>query len=120
MLAARLGSVEAAHKEFGVRSLANLLESSFGKTLLGFGLGDAKGILSQVSPGYKTMFSFGTRSITWTDNHRGQLRFQRDFLLPECHIGVIEYLLRMLKCRHIQVVGKEPEFMQVEIDVSWD
>jgi len=115
----QLGGIDGVFFELGYRALANVMGSMLGHTILTFGR-TPRTLLGQVPSGYRATVSYGERRLTWEGERRARIDFERDFLVPPFHCGVLTALLDAVGAQRPSVTGRQVGFLAARYDVSWD
>jgi uncharacterized protein (TIGR02265 family) len=120
LLEPRLGSVERAFFEVGYRTLANVLGSALGATIIVMARRDPRALLVQAPTAYRGMVSYGERRLEWLGPTRARLTFRRDFMLAAYHRGVLMAAVESIGVRNPQVTGAHQALLDATYEVSWD
>jgi uncharacterized protein (TIGR02265 family) len=119
VLEPRLGGAQAAFWELGARAGLHWLATPLGRTVAAIAGPDPRRLLSQTGAAYRTVVSYGTRTVEWLGERHARLLFRRDFLLPAFHCGVITAALREMAGVRARAEGRELEMLVSELDVAW-
>ena len=115
-----LGGVDAVFYKIGHRALTNVFSSMLGRTLLTIAGGDMRRLLSQAPSGYRATVSYGERTVGWPGPNQCHMEFQRDFLVPPFHCGVVSAAIEMMGGRNVKAAGRQTGFLQAEYDFAWE
>ncbi len=119
-LESALGGVDQVFYRIGHRALTNVFSSMLGRTLLTIAGGDMQRLLSQTSSGYRATVSYGERTVDWPSPTHCHMVFQRDFLVPPFHCGVVSAAIEMMGGRNVKAVGRQTTFLEAEYDFTWE
>lgn len=115
-----LGSVEKVFRAFGHRTTSNVLGSAMGATMIKLaGKDRLRSLLSQAPAGYKTMVSYGVRTIAWPSGTHAVFTFEGDFLVPAYHCGIFEAAIDAVGARKVRVEGRQTGPLSAVFDVEW-
>jgi len=115
------GTTDRVFFAIGHRALANVFASPvLGSTLKAIGGGTPRQMLANIHPGYRATVSYGERSVAWPADRHARITFQRDFLVPPFHCGVLSCVLDTLSARNVRVTGLQTGFLEAVYDISWD
>jgi len=120
LLEPRLGSVDRALFDVGYRTLANVLGSALGATIIVMARRDPRALLGQAPTAYRGLVSYGERRLEWLGPCRARLTFRRDFLLPAYHRGVLFAAVEAIGVRNPQVTGAPQALLDATYEVSWE
>lgn len=116
----KLGSTDAAFQSFGYRAATNVFSSVLGRTLVALaGNRGVRSLLGQAPNGYKATVSYGARRVEWVDDRRARLVFERDFLVPAFHCGVLRAAIDAMGARPERVEGRQTGPLRSEYEVAW-
>lgn len=113
-------TVESAFHEMGRRGARNLFESLAGRTLLSLADGDPRLLAVHLGTGYRGAVSYGQRRVEWTGLRSCRIRFERDFLVPHYHCGVLSTALEFMGAKHVEVQGRQVRLLDAEYEVTWE
>lgn len=119
LLEPRLGSVERGFYEIGYRSLANVLGSALGATILTMTRRDPRALMGQAPTAYRGLVSYGERRLEWLAPNRGRLTFRRDFMVPEYHRGVLMAALEAIGVKAPEVTARQEALLDATFEVGW-
>jgi uncharacterized protein (TIGR02265 family) len=114
-----LGDRARTFHALGTRATRRWLATSLGQTLVAFAGRDPRRLVTNASIGYRNVVSFGTRSVEWLDDRRARLRFERDFLVPAFHCGVLATMLEVTCGLAATAEGREVGFLASEYVLAW-
>jgi uncharacterized protein (TIGR02265 family) len=120
VLAPTQGGEDGAFRAIGVSTWQALAGGMLGRTLLGLAHGEPRRLADLLGPGYRAVVSYGERTLTWRSERSALVRFERDFVVPPFHCGVLQTFLESLGGTHVRVAGRQTGFLEMEFDVSWD
>lgn len=120
LLEPRLGSVDRCYFEIGYRSLANVLGSTLGATIIVMAGKDPRALLAQAAGAYRGTVSYGERRLAWLGERRARLTFTRDFLVPAYHRGVLTAAVEAIGVKGVQVTGTPVGLLDATYEVSWE
>ena len=120
LLEPRLGSVDRALFDIGYRTLANVLGSALGATIMVMARRDPRALLSQAPTAYRGLVSYGERRLEWLGPCRARLTFRRDFLLSAYHRGVLHAAVEAIGVRNPVVTGAHQTLLDATYEVGWD
>ncbi len=119
-LEGKLGSTDAAFEAFGYRATSNVFSSVLGRTLVALaGNRGLRSLLGQAPNGYKATVSYGVRRVEWIGERHARLTFERDFLVPAFHCGVLRAAVDAMGGRPERIEGRQTGPLRSEYDVSW-
>jgi uncharacterized protein (TIGR02265 family) len=119
-MGAKLGSTDAAFRAFGYRTLANVLGSKMGATILALaGRKGPRGILGQTASGYRAMVSYGTRTVEWVADRHARITFSGDFMVPPYHCGIFDAVIEATDARVARVEARRTGLLDSVYDVVW-
>ncbi len=119
LLEPRLGSVQRAFHEIGYRSLANVLGSALGATILTMSRKDPRALMGQTPTAYRGLVSYGERRLEWLAPTRGRLTFRRDFLVADYHRGVLLAALEAIGVKAPEVTVRQDALLDATYEVGW-
>jgi uncharacterized protein (TIGR02265 family) len=119
LLEPRLGSTDRAFYEVGYRTLANVLGSALGATIIVMARRDPRALLGQAPTAYRGMVSYGERRLEWLGPCRARFTFRRDFLVPAYHRGVLFAAVEAIGVKNPQVTGTQDGPLEATYEVSW-
>ncbi len=108
-----------ALRAMGVRAGGKFLQSSIGKTLVKLVGIEPRQLMSGVPSAYKSVVSYGERTVAWVGERHARHTFKRDFLVPAYHCGVLEGALRAVGAK-ASATGKATGFLEAVYDVTWE
>lgn len=115
----RLGSVERGFYEIGYRSLAHVLGSALGATILTMSRRDPRALMGQAPTAYRGLVSYGERRLEWLSPSRGRFTFRRDFLVPAYHRGVLMAGLEAIGVKAPEVTARQDALLDATYEVGW-
>lgn len=116
----KLGSTAAAFESFGYRATSNVLSSVMGRTLIALaGNRGVRSLLGQAPNGYRASVSYGERRVEWLGDRHAHLTFERDFLVPPFHCGVLRAAVDAMGARAERLDGRQTGPLRSEYDVVW-
>ncbi len=119
-LEAKLGSIDAAFDSFGYRATSNVFSSVLGRTLVALaGNRWPRSLLGQAPNGYKATVSYGVRRVEWLGARHARLTFERDFLVPPFHCGVLRAAVDAMGARTERIEGRQTGPLRSEYEVIW-
>jgi uncharacterized protein (TIGR02265 family) len=119
LLSARLGDHDHVFWELGASASRRWLGGPLGSTLVAFTGRDPRRLLTNVANGYRNVVSYGTRTVAWPGERHARLLFQRDFMVPPFHCGVLTAALEVTCGIPFHAEGREVGFLEAEYDVTW-
>jgi uncharacterized protein (TIGR02265 family) len=120
VLEQKLGGVDRVFFQLGARTVADHLRSLLGRTLYAIAGHDIRRVLSNVPIWYRGTVSYGERTVEWLGERRCRITFERDFLVPGFHCGVIQAGIEGMGGGNVRVAGRETGFLDSAYDVSWE
>jgi uncharacterized protein (TIGR02265 family) len=118
-LAPAYGGEDTALQAMGVLTWQAVAKGLAGRTLVSFAGGDPRTLLDQVSAGYRAFVSYGTRSTEWQGPTSATVRFERDFIYPAFHGGVLGAAVETVGARGVTAHARETGWLALEVDVGW-
>jgi uncharacterized protein (TIGR02265 family) len=119
VLESRLDGVRGVFWELGARAGHHWLATPLGRTVAAIAGRDPRRLLSQTGAAYRTVVSYGTRTIEWLGDRHARLLFKRDFLVPDFHCGVFTEALWVMAGTRVRAEGRAMELLVAEYDVVW-
>jgi uncharacterized protein (TIGR02265 family) len=118
-LGERLGGADAVFWELGARAAGRWLDSALGRTLAAIAGTDPRRLVTNTATGYRNVVSYGTRTVEWLAPRHARIRFERDFLVPPFHCGVLVTALDRMGHVPVRADGRSRGLLESEYDVTW-
>jgi uncharacterized protein (TIGR02265 family) len=118
-LAPSYGGADGALGAIGACVWGEVSRSVAGRTLMSLSAGDPRLFVDRIASGYRTVVSWGERTVAWEGERRARLRFERDFLDAPFHAGVLSAAMAATEAQRPQVNGRDAGFLAVELELSW-
>jgi uncharacterized protein (TIGR02265 family) len=119
LLEKRAGSRGRVFEEIGAGAARRWLGSPLGHTLVAFVGRDPRRLLAHTAIGYRNVVSYGTRTVEWPGERHARLLFERDFMVPPFHCGVLTAALEVTCGIPFHAEGRDVGFLAAEYDVTW-
>jgi uncharacterized protein (TIGR02265 family) len=115
----QLGGVDAVWDHLGRRTVTGFLDSVVGKTMFALAGRDPRRVLSAGPSGYRAAVSYGQRRMEWLGPMQGVMRFERDFMPPVFHRGVILAALEATDAKSPTVEARAVGELCSEYRIRW-
>jgi uncharacterized protein (TIGR02265 family) len=119
VLAAGAGGRGGALHALGDRAARRWLASSPGQTLVAFAGRDPRSLVANAPTGYRSVVTYGTRTVEWIDERRARLHLEREFLPAAFHCGVLAALLEATCGLAPATEGRDTGPLEAECVVAW-
>lgn len=114
------GGFEAALRRLGQRGMSDFLSSLAGRTFLNFCGEDARRTLSSLPMLFRTVASYGERTVEWLGPRSCHVVMKRDFMPPLYQEGALLSVMEQLHLKGGRVQGHPTGALESEYSLSWE
>lgn len=118
-LAPRFGGVDAWLHEMGRLATSSYLRSLLGRAFLASFQPSPRALLMGMPWAIRTTFSFGERSVTFSDPRRCLFQCRREFSAAPSNAGAVRAAIEAVGAEDVQVDIKPLDLFNYDLEVTW-